>query len=75
MKTFIIIILLCHLDTYKQENCIPMTLHPQVYYKSKEMCEKASVLKKEEIKKIAIENNLIVTETYSTCIQENNPPI
>ena len=75
MKTFIIIIMLCHLDAYRQENCLPLTPNPQVYYKTKEACEKASVLKREEIHKAAKENNLIVTNTYSTCIQENDSSI
>jgi hypothetical protein len=70
METFIMIVMLCHLDFIGQEGCIPMTPNPQVYYSSKKECMNASIQKMEDMKVVAIYNNITVTQTYATCIKE-----
>jgi hypothetical protein len=46
-----------------------MTPSPQIYYKSKQSCNNASIIKREEMKKIAKQNNLLVTGVFSDCIK------
>ena len=74
MKTFIMIITLCHFDLSGQEGCIPMTPEPQIYYSSKEECMKATKAKMEEMTTIAIYNNIIITKLYANCFEEKNKP-
>ena len=72
MKTFIMIVMLCHLDINGQEGCIPMTPTPQIYYTSKQECNNAAIVKREEMREIAIDNSIRITEIYSTCIEEKS---
>jgi S-formylglutathione hydrolase FrmB len=72
METYIMIVMLCHIAPNEKEVCIPMTPSPQIYYKSKQSCNDASIIKKEEMKKIAEQNNLIVTGVFSDCIKSND---
>jgi hypothetical protein len=51
METYIMIVMLCHFAPNGQEVCIPMTPSPQIYYKSKQSCNDASIIKREEMKK------------------------
>jgi len=69
METYIIIVMLCQFEPYGQEVCIPMTPSPQIYYKSKQSCNDASIIKREEMKIVAEQNNLIVTGVFSDCIK------
>jgi hypothetical protein len=50
METYIMIVMLCHFAPNGQEVCIPMTPSPQIYYKSKQSCNDASIIKREEMK-------------------------
>ena len=63
------IVMLCYIAPNEKEVCIPMTPNPQIYYKSKQSCNDASIIKKEEMKKIAEQNNLLVTGVFSDCIK------
>jgi hypothetical protein len=64
------IVMLCYIfSPNEKEVCIPMTPSPQIYYKSKQSCNDASIIKKEEMKKIAKQNNLLVTGVFSDCIK------
>ena len=72
METFIMIVMLCHLDFVGQEGCIPMTPNPQVYYNSKKECMNASIQKMEDMKTTAIYNNITVTQIYATCVKEGS---
>jgi S-formylglutathione hydrolase FrmB len=72
MGTYIMIVMLCYIAPNEKEVCIPMTPSPQIYYKSKQSCNDASIIKKEEMKKIAEQNNLLVTGVFSDCIKSNN---
>jgi hypothetical protein len=70
METYIMIIMLCHFAPNGQDICLPMTSSPQIYYKSKQSCNDASIIKREEMKKIAEQNNLLVTTiVFSDCIK------
>jgi hypothetical protein len=69
METYVMIVMLCHFAPNGQEVCIPMTPSPQIYYKSKQSCNDASIIKREEMKKIAEQNNLLVTGVFSDCIK------
>jgi hypothetical protein len=69
METYIMIVMLCHIAPNGQEVCIPMTPSPQIYYKSKQSCNDASIIKREEMKKVAEQNNIIVTGVFSDCIK------
>jgi hypothetical protein len=40
------IVMLCHIAPNEKEVCIPMTPSPQIYYKSKQSCNDASIIKK-----------------------------
>jgi hypothetical protein len=64
METYIMIVMLCHFAPNGQEVCIPMTPSPQIYYKSKQSCNDASIIKRKEMKKIAEQNNLLVTGVF-----------
>jgi hypothetical protein len=44
------IVMLCHFAPNGQDICIPMTPSPQIYYKSKQSCNDASIIKREEMK-------------------------
>ena len=70
MKTFIIIVMMCHLDYKGQEVCIPMVENPKIYYKTEKECNEVAVEKRKSMQKSAIENNILITGLYSTCIQE-----
>ena len=74
METFIMIVMLCHLDPFGQEGCIPMTPQPQIYYNSKQKCMTAMEEKMEEMKTIAIYNNIRITNLYANCIEEKTKP-
>jgi len=49
-----------------------MVESPKVYYKTEKECEKISPRKRKEIKDIALQYKMMVTEVYSTCIKEGN---
>ena len=70
MKTFIIIIMLCHLNPNDQESCMPLVQDPPVYYPTEEICNKAAIGKRKELRKTATLYKLYVTEVYSTCIED-----
>jgi hypothetical protein len=74
METFIMIVMLCHIGPISQEACIPMVENPPVYYSTEQKCNDASIKKRNEMKKIAIENNIIVTNIYSTCLEDKSKP-
>jgi hypothetical protein len=44
----------------------------KMYYKTEKECEKISSKKRKEIKDIALQYKMMVTEVYSTCIKEGN---
>jgi len=65
METFIMIVMLCHLDYFTgQEVCIPMS------HASEKECNDAAIEKRKEMLVVGKENNLIITGTYSTCIKD-----
>jgi len=70
MKTFIIIIMLCHLNPNDQESCMPLVQDPPVYYPTEEICNKAAIGKRKEIRNTFESYNLYITKVYSTCIEE-----
>ena len=72
MKTFIMIVTLCHFDLSGQEGCIPMTPEPQIYYSSKEECMKATEQKMDDMATIAIYNNIRITNLYANCIEDKS---
>ena len=75
MKTFIMIVTLCHLDYFNgQEGCIPMTPEPQIYYNSKEECMKATEQKMDDMATIAIYNNIRITNLYASCFEDKSKP-
>jgi len=74
METFIMIFMLCHFDFLGQEGCIPMTPEPQIYYSNKKECMEAVEQKMEEMKTIAIYNNIKITNLYVNCIQDKSKP-
>jgi hypothetical protein len=74
METFIMIVMLCHIGPIGQEACIPMVENPPVYYSTEQKCNDVSIKKRNEMKKIAIENNIIVTNIYSTCLKDKSKP-
>ena len=74
METFIMIVMLCHIDPMGQEGCIPMTPEPQIYYHNKKECMKAMEEKMEEMKTIAIYNNIQITNLYANCIIDKKHP-
>jgi len=75
MKTFIMIVTLCHLDYFDgQEGCIPMTPEPQIYYSSKEECMKATEAKMDDMATIAIYNNIKITKLYANCFEDKSKP-
>jgi hypothetical protein len=74
METFIMIVMLCHIGPIGQEACIPMVQNPPVYYETEKKCNNASIKKRKEMAKIAIENNIIVTNIYSTCLKDKSKP-
>ena len=63
------IVMLCHIAPNEKEVCIPMTPSPQIYYKSKQSCNDDSIIKREEMKIVAEQNNLLVTGVFSDCIK------
>jgi hypothetical protein len=69
METYVMIIMLCHIAPNGQDICLPMTSNPQIYYKSKQSCNDASIIKREETKIAAEQNNLMVTGVFSDCIK------
>ena len=66
MKTFILIAMLCHLNPNGQEACMPLVADPPVYYPTEEVCNEASIGKRNTAELY----KLYVTEVYSTCIEE-----
>ena len=74
MKTFIMIVTLCHFDLSGQEGCIPMTPEPQIYYNSKEECMKATEQKMDDMATIAIYNNIRITNLYASCFEDKSKP-
>ena len=74
METFIMIVMLCHIGPLGQEGCIPMVQNPPVYYRTEQECNNASIKKRKEMAKIAIENNIPVTNVYSTCLKDESKP-
>ena len=73
MDTFIIVVMLCTWSPGSyQEACTPMVEEPKMYYKTEKECEKISSKKRKEIKDIALQYKMRVTEVYSTCIKKGN---
>ena len=72
MGTYIMIVMLCYIAPNEKEVCIPMTPSPQIYYKSKQSCNDASIIKRDEMRIVAEQNNLIVTGVFSNCIKSND---
>jgi hypothetical protein len=72
METYIMIVMLCYFAPNGQDICLPMTSSPQIYYKSKQFCNDASIIKRDEMRIVAEQNNLIVTGVFSDCIKSNN---
>jgi len=66
------IVMLCHIGPTNQEGCIPMVQNPHVYYSTEQKCNDASIQKRKEMKKIAIENNITVINIYSTCVEDKS---
>jgi len=67
------IVMLCHLDYFTgQEVCIPMTPEPQIYYNSKQKCMTTVEEKLEEMKTIAVYNNIKITNLYANCILDKS---
>ena len=46
--------------------------NPPVYYETEQKCNNASIKKRKEMAKIAIENNIPVTNIYSTCLKDKS---
>ena len=73
MDTFIIVVMLCTWNPESnQEACTPMVESPKVYYKTEKECESLSRNKRKEIKDIALQYKMMVTEVYSTCVKEGS---
>lgn len=70
MNTFILVVMLCHLNPNSQESCMPLVSDPPIYYPTEEVCNKVAISKRKEIKNTAELYDLYVTEVYSTCIEE-----
>ena len=70
METFIMIVMLCHLDFTGQEGCIPMTPSPQVYYSSREACMEKSIKKMDDMRTTAVYNNIQITGLYVNCLPD-----
>ena len=66
------IVMLCHIGPIGQEACIPMVENPPVYYETEQKCNDASIKKRKEMAKIAIENNIPVTNIYSTGLKDKS---
>lgn len=75
METFILVVLLCHIDYFMgTETCIPLKENPPIYYTFEKECNDASLLKRKEIEELAKENNLVITGVYSNCIKDLSKP-
>jgi|TARA_B110000503_G_scaffold28610_1_gene45798 hypothetical protein len=74
METFIMIVMLCHIGPIGQEACIPMVENPPIYYRTEQECNDASIKKRKEMAKIAMESTIIVTNIYSTCLNDKSKP-
>jgi len=74
MGTFIMIVMLCHINPIGQEMCIPMVENPPVYYSTEQKCNDASIKKRKEMENIAIQNRITVTGIYSTCLEDKSKP-
>ena len=66
------VVMLCLIDPLSKEVCMPMVENPQVYYSTEQKCNDASIAKRKEMAKIAIENSITVINIYSTCIKDNS---
>ena len=66
------IVMLCHLGPIGQEICIPMVENPAIYYRTEKQCNDASIKKRNEMKKIAIQNNISIINIYSTCVEDKS---
>lgn len=64
--------MLCHLDPFGREICLPLTPSPQIYYDSKEKCIDKAMQKVDDIKTAAIYENLQITELYFNCIEDDS---
>jgi hypothetical protein len=53
---------------------MPMVENPPVYYSTEQKCNDASIKKRNEMKKIAIENNITIINIYSTCVEDRSKP-
>ena len=68
------IVMLCHIGPIGQEACIPMVENPPIYYRTEQECNDASIKKRKEMAKIAMESTIIVTNIYSTCLNDKSKP-
>ena len=64
--------MLCRIGPIGQEACIPMVENPPVYYSTEQKCNDASIKKRNEMKKIAIQNNISIINIYSTCVEDKS---
>jgi hypothetical protein len=62
------IVMLCHIGPIGQESCIPMVQNPPVYYRTEKQCNDASIKKRKEMAKIAIENNITMSLIYTLLV-------
>lgn len=68
------IVMLCHLNHTGQEACIPMVPNPPIYYQSEKECNDAAIEKRKELRNTAQENDIFITEIYSTCVVDLSKP-
>jgi hypothetical protein len=68
VETFVMIVMLCHIGPIGQEICIPMVQNPPVYYETEKKCNNASIKKRKEMAKIAIENNITMSLIYTLLV-------
>jgi hypothetical protein len=68
------IVMLCHIGPIGQEICIPMVENPAIYYRTEKQCNNASIKKRKDMAKIAIENNIAIINIYSTCVEDKSKP-
>jgi len=66
------IVMLCHIDFKGQEGCIPMTPNPPIYYNSEKKCNDAAIEKRKSMQEVALDNNIVITGIYSTCIKQGS---
>ena len=51
-----------------------MVPNPPIYYQSEKECNDAAVEKRKEMRNTAQENDIFITEIYSTCVVDLSKP-